>query len=237
MSDEYSAFGDVDARKAPCPECKRETRVNTLFSKVERWENPGPDIQGTDEFYVFQCRGCEAIFFAKSSSNSEDYVDYFDEDLGEWARDHDLNKMTWPSIPNTPSPSWAGFNLRRKDETLYELLHSIYKAMNGDMPILAAVGMRTALDRVSLFLGVPSHLAFSEKLEQMRKGGHISGAQKGLLEVVINAGNAAAHTGWSPTATQLATVLEILEALIRDQFILKEEVKKLSSEIPAKQLD
>ena len=233
MSDsDYSAFGKLDLRRAACPECEKETRVDTLFEKYQRWD--APDIQGKEEYYVFQCRGCETIFFAKASSNSEDYFLYYDHTTGKEEIEYNEVKTLWPSVPKTPTPSWAGFNLSSSDQVLFDLLHSIYKAMNNEMPILAAIGMRTAFDRVSLFLDVESHFSFAEKLEAMRKGGHISGVQKGILEVLINAGNAAAHAGWSPKPQQLKTMLEILEALIRDQFILKAEVAELAKKVPKK---
>lgn len=234
MSEHCGAFGPEDQRRAPCPECQKETRVDTLFEDIERWHESGPMIDGIIEHYVFRCRGCEEIFFAKSTGNSEDYFDAYDPDTGEPFQEYIDTKSFWPAAPRTPTPSWAGFNLASKDNTLAELLGSIYKALNSEMPVLAAIGMRTAFDRTSELLGVSPDIAFQEKLENLRKGGFISGNQKGLLEVLVDAGSAAAHRGWKPKPKHLSTMLEILEALIRDHFVLADEVKKLKADVPSK---
>lgn len=234
MTEYQGAFGAPDWRKAPCPECDKDTRVDTLFEKIDRWEIDEGLISGVFEYYVFQCRGCEAIFFAKSSGDSEDYYDYVDQFTGEHERIYKDRKAYFPAVAQTPVPSWAGLNLALKDSTLHDLLHSIYTAMNHELGVLAAIGMRTAFDRVSELLGVDTNLNFDEKLEQMRKGGHISGVQKGVLEVLVDAGSAAAHRGWKPSETHLATMKEILEALVRDHFVLKPEVDKLRKSIPSK---
>lgn len=234
MSDYQGAFGSADARKAPCPNCDKETRVDTLFERLDSWHEDGPDINGVDEYYVFQCRGCEEIFFAKSSRNSEDYSHYTNPFTGEWEIVYEDRKSYFPAVVQTPTPSWAGFDLATADTTLHDLLNSIYTAMNHDLRVLAAIGMRTALDRVSELLGVDTNLSFEEKLNELRKGGHISGVQKGVLEVLVDAGSAAAHRGWKPDDKHLATMKEILEALIRDHFILKDDVKRLKDSIPSK---
>jgi len=236
LTEEYfGAFGKQNERRAPCPECEKETRVDTLFERIDRWHEDGPDISGLVENYVFQCRGCEGIFFAKSTGNSEDYVDYYDRHTGEHVQEFIDTKSFWPALPQTPVPSWAGFNLATADQTLFELLHSVYTAMNSNLPVLAAIGMRTAFDRVSELLGVNTTLSFGEKLEELRRGGHISGVQKGILEVLIDAGSAAAHRGWKPKDSHLATMKEILEALIRDHFVLNAEVAELRKSLPSRQ--
>ena len=81
MSEIYEGiFGSNENRRAPCPECEKETRVATLFEKLDRWDDPQSLISGVEERYVFQCKGCDAIFYATASGNSEGYGEYMDED-------------------------------------------------------------------------------------------------------------------------------------------------------------
>lgn len=230
------AFGEENQRKAPCPLCKEARRVDTLFERIDHWDIPGPDISGVDEYYVFQCRGCETIFFAKSSGNSEDYFYGFDPEVGEDVRVDIDTKSFFPSVQSRPTPHWSHSKLGRVDSVLHDLLQSVYKSLHNDMPVFAAIGVRTTFDRLSELLGVDTKLSFAEKLEALRKGGHISGIQKGFLEILVDAGGAAAHRGWSPTDSQLSTMVDILEAVIRDHFVLKEEAKKLKDSIPKKNL-
>lgn len=232
MSDYAGIFGEENQRRAPCPRCKESRRVDTLFAKIDRWDIPGPDISGLDEYYVFQCRGCEAIFFAKSSGHSEDYDYEIDPSTGQEEKVYNFNKSYFPSIQSRPAPTWAHFKLAVVDEILHDLLHSIYKCLQNDMPVFAAIGIRTTLDRMSEILGINPELPFSDKLEALRKDGYISGTQKGFLSILIDAGSAAAHRGWKPSDEHLSTMVDILEGLIRDHFILREEVKKLKESIP-----
>lgn len=228
-----SSFGPPEQRKAPCPECRKETRVSTLFEKITSWSTFRGQISGIEEYYVFECKGCEEIFFARSSGNSEDYFHYENED-GIYETEYNNRRLFWPSVAHTPTPAWAGFDLSSIDTTLWDLMQNVYKAINNEMPVLAAIGMRTCFDRVSEILRVDTTLSFSEKLEELRKAGYINGKQKGFLEVLVDAGSAAAHRGWKPKQSQLAIMIEILEGLIRDQFILQDEVRKLRKEIPTK---
>jgi uncharacterized small protein (DUF1192 family) len=50
--------------------------------------------------------------------------------------------------------------------------------------------------------------------------------------VVCDAGSAAAHRGWQPSANELDTVMSIVETFIHRKFILESEVKRLKAQIP-----
>lgn len=231
---DYTGFGVESVRKAMCPECEKETRVDTLFHKIENWTDEGPDIEGRVDHFVFECRGCEVVFFARSTSNSEDYYDYVDPYTGETWQDYRIQKKSWPSVPQATPPIWANFNLSATDKILSDLLHDIYHALNNDLYMFAAIGCRTVFDRISEVLGIDTELSFAEKLEEMRKASHISGKQKGTLEVLVDAGSAAAHRGWKPERKYLDTMLDIIEQLIHEHFVLKAEIADLKKAIPAR---
>ncbi|SMR70726.1 protein of unknown function [Aliiroseovarius halocynthiae] len=235
MSKYAGAFGEKDNRSAPCPNCGGPRKVDTRYEQLDYWEEGHAAISGHEEYYVFQCRGCETVFFAQSSSCSEDYFHAYDPDTGDEELIWNYRSQFWPQVEDSTPPSWAGFELRRADETLADLLDGIYNCTRNDMPIFAAIGCRTALDRVSELLGVDPSLGFSEKLEALRRNGYISGKQKGMLQILIDAGSAAAHRGWKPERQELSTMIEILEALIRDRFVLGADAKRLEASIPSKQ--
>ena len=50
--------------------------------------------------------------------------------------------------------------------------------------------------------------------------------------MVCDAGSAAAHRGWQPSANELDTVMSIVETFIHRKFILESEVKRLKAQIP-----
>jgi hypothetical protein len=75
-------------------------------------------------------------------------------------------------------------------------------------------------------------LPFKEKLDQLQNKGHISASERAQLDILTDAGGAAAHRGWEPTADQLNTIMSIVETFIHRKFILESEVKRLRAQIP-----
>jgi hypothetical protein len=84
----------------------------------------------------------------------------------------------------------------------------------------------------SELLKIDPDLTFKEKLDQLQNEGHISASERRYLDILTDAGSAAAHRGWKPTAEQLNTVMSIVETFIHRKFILESEVKRLKTQIP-----
>jgi hypothetical protein len=66
----------------------------------------------------------------------------------------------------------------------------------------------------------------TDKLEQLLKRGYQPDHDN--LEILVNAGSAAAHRGWRPTLT----VMSILETFIYLKFVLENQAKQLKAAIP-----
>jgi hypothetical protein len=77
-------------------------------------------------------------------------------------------------------------------------------------------------------------ISFVKKLEQLHQEGHIGRADKECLEVLTDAGSAAAHRGWEPDEEQLRVLISIMEHFVT-RFILKNEAGKLRGSIPVRQ--
>jgi hypothetical protein len=54
------------------------------------------------------------------------------------------------------------------------------------------------------------------------------------ISVLTDAGSAAAHRGWSPTNTELDTMMEILEGFINRNLVLGNATLKLKGRLPAR---
>lgn len=228
-----SSFGDELQRRALCPSCLGEKRVDTLFERVDRWDADGGYIQGIDEYYVFMCRGCEQIFFCKSSSDSEDREDYYDE-YGEHQTDYPWRRSYLPEIPPRAFPRIDFMAFRFTNRRTFELLQDVYTAAENKLNVLAAIGARTVFESVSDSLNIAEELTFRDKLEKLRKDGYIGGQDKGTLETLIDAGGAAAHRGWKPTDEELKTIIEIMNNFVVQSLITPKKKKALSDSIPKK---
>jgi hypothetical protein len=136
----------------------------------------------------------------------------------------------WPTPPRRRRPEWLEFSL--SDTTLERLLREVYAALDADLRVLAAIGIRTAFDRVSELLSVNPDLTFAKKLDALVATASIGPGDRRSLEALIDAGGAAAHRSWRPDAVQLATMMDIIEALILRSLVLPERSQALRHGVP-----
>jgi len=141
----------------------------------------------------------------------------------------------WPYTPPNKRrpPDWFD-KLLKKDEDIHSLLGSVYSALESDLSVLAAIGIRTTFDRASELLGVDPRKSFAEKLQALFELGKIGQDQRQTLEILTDAGSAAAHRGWRPSSDELETMMNVIETFLHNAFILGESVKKLKAVVPKK---
>jgi hypothetical protein len=108
----------------------------------------------------------------------------------------------------------------------------MYLASEGGSAILAAIGLRTALDRATELLEIDTELSFRKKLDKLLETGRIGQNELEQLEVVTDAGNAAAHRGWSPDADQLRKLIGAMELFLRKAFIEGGSALEMKGSIP-----
>ncbi|WP_084739492.1 DUF4145 domain-containing protein [Frigidibacter mobilis] len=100
--------------------------------------------------------------------------------------------------------------------------------------ILTAIGLRTALDRGTEVLGIDPAKAFSEKLAELQSAGWIGSTEHDILNVITDAGNAAAHRAWSPEKHEIAQLLYAMEVFIQRAFIVGKNALSVKQSIPSK---
>jgi hypothetical protein len=173
------------------------------------------------------------VYFQTESLFSEDEEMGYDEHSGEEVS-HIPPKITfWPAPSKREKPEWL-WQLELEDETLYTLLQDTYSALNNDLRIFAAIGLRTALDRASELLKIDPAMSFYEKLNELQTKGHVGKDERDSLGILTDAGNAAAHRGWKPNLQQLGTLMSIAEQFLYRAFIIDQEAKRLKTAIPSK---
>jgi hypothetical protein len=206
-----------------CPKCGPGRYAKVLHSHEDMEQDDQTGIWEKITSYMLECGGCRTVYFR------EDYV--FSEDFGP---DGPETRTTYyPAPAKRKRPEWFSFlNLEGR---LYGLLEETYNALDVDARVLSATGARTLFDRASELLKIDPALPFNEKLEQLQIKGHISSSERAHLDVLTDAGGAAAHRGWQPTPDLLDTIMTIVETFIHRKFVLEAEVKRLKKEIPRRQ--
>lgn len=223
-------------RKARCSTCGGMRNCDVLGQHEEHGEDE--DYSWEKSWYILRCRGCDHVFFQTVATNSEDsYCGYDDVDF----RPVETTDY-WPALAKRKMPDWVTHDIYADaDGALHEALIELYKALDNDICILAAIGIRTAFDIAAELLGTNTELPFKKKLEHLVKAGHIGIVDQGRLETLVDAGSASAHRGWRPSVEDLNTMMEVLEQFMHEAFIaptknqhLDAKLVKVKSKVPTR---
>lgn len=210
--------------QAECSSCggRRNCKVHGHF------EAKGGDghYDWWEHWRILQCMGCDYVFVQKISANSEDYSR--DED-GEIELDETVTY--WPALAKRKRPEWmSAFGIDASGvEKLDQALVELYGALDNDLVMLAAIGIRTSFDVASEILGIDPNVSFKAKLDALVNEGHIGKADRSRIEALVDAGSASAHRGWKPTPQDLGIMTEILEHFIHDAFVAPSRKARLDA--------
>jgi hypothetical protein len=210
--------------KGHCPKCGPHRTALIVKEHYEHWEHEEHGIWLDTYFRVLKCLGCEEVYVQKAQTFSED-IGYDDDDP---------EKIEfWPAPVKRERPSWHNA-LRMLDNRLHSLLEETYVAYSADIRTLAAIGLRTTLDCATEKLQIDPAISFEEKLDELVSLGHIGKKNRESLTSLTDAGNAAAHRGWTPKPKELDTMLDILEHFLHHTFILADRATDLKGNVPPK---
>jgi hypothetical protein len=206
--------------KGHCPQCGANRNAEVLHEHTAGWSDEEAGIFGQDTSQMLKCCGCDTVYFEVRSIDSEDY-----DQNGPKER---VTYYPAPSKRNEPSWMWE---MLMEDDKLHSLLKETYAALNNDARVLAAVGLRTIFDRASEKFGVDPDKSFKAKLDELVTLGKIGQTERDSLDVLTDAGGAAAHRGWKPSVGQLGTLMNIGEAFLYRTIILDAEAQRLKKSI------
>lgn len=215
-----------------CPFCNGDRRSTVYGSGLEEWTDDKTGVSGKKVFRLARCDGCENFYFQTQSIFSEDYDSFYGPD-GETVLTANIRTEMWPHPSLHVRPEWVD-DLWLTDVNLQRLLLDAYSALDAELRVFAAIGIRTTFDRASELLGVAPELTFAKKLEALIEKGMVSASEGEFLRILIDAGSAAAHRAWKPTDDQLRKLFLVLEAFLLKSFILPNEIMGLASQIPPK---
>lgn len=215
-----------------CPNCGPERRADVKGHHKTQFNDDDSGIWGSTDYRILECRGCEAVYMQTSEMFSEN-IDHRQNMFGEWETFLDADVRHFPAPSMRPQPTWH-YDISILDDSLGSLFSDIYRCLDAELSVPAAVATRTAFDRATELLGIDPSITFSAKLDALLEAGKISKDERGVLEVLIDAGSAAAHRGWRPKAEELNTLVSLVESFFHRTFVLGDEAKKLKAAVPPK---
>lgn len=222
--------------KAHCPTCDDERSCDLHGVTKTSWEWESEDgqhsVDGGGDHRLLQCRGCEIVFYEKSTWDSEDW-DYWYGPDGKTHGRPSRTVTTYPKPDSKTKPAWVS-SVAKIDRQLGDILDETYVAYDNQSFILTAVGLRTALDRATDVLQIDASKTFAQKLTDLQSEGWIGETERQVLEVVVDAGNAAAHRAWSPDEGEVAQLMSSMEIFLQKAFIVGKKALLLKATIPTK---
>jgi hypothetical protein len=116
-------------------------------------------------------------------------------------------------------------------KVIIDTMREIYVALQNNLLRLVTMGIRATLDRVMVDkIGDCGN--FVNKLDALQKADYLSQRQRNDLEIILEAGHAAAHRGWAPTEQQITTLLDITESLIANIYMHGPRAERLGRQVP-----
>jgi hypothetical protein len=210
--------------KAQCPQCVREQICDVRAAFEHKWEAgaEAPYIYGKVDHAILQCRGCEFVFYETRSSSTDDVDVRVKPFTGEQELYYPVTTATFSELPPPAlrrSLDAVVVPLCAHFPTLGAIVREVYVAREQKLFVLGAVGLRTAFDCATTLLDIDPDARLKDKVLALQERGFIGTAQAAQLQIVVEAGSAAAHRGWSPTAGEFDALLKALEGLLRTAFL------------------
>lgn len=220
-----------DRVKGHCPTCGADRWADVAGAHKHDYNIDSACISGTIVHRILVCRGCEDVYFQRYEECSENIVEVPDGNDG-WTFEIEPKIQHWPAPTVRERPEWIFSS--DLDVDLNRLLGEVYEALDAELRVLAAIGIRTAFDRASELLGVDPSRTFAQKLDDLHGSGKIGTDEKDTLTVLTDAGSAAAHRGWRPSNPELSTMMNVLETFVYRSFVLGGMAQKLKGKVPPK---
>ena len=128
-----------------------------------------------------------------------------------------------------PSPDW----LDELPGTIRHLVDEVFLACDMECRSLAAMGVRAIIDEVANDR-VGDCGGFEQKLQELVNVHFISARQKAIIEAAADVGSAAAHRTYRPSTESVNQLMDIIEHVLQEMYVLRDVGKRLEDEsIPA----
>lgn len=225
---------ELEKVKGHCPNCGANINADAVAKHTTAWSDDEHPIWGQVDYRILRCCGCEAVYFQRAEVFSENMEYSYHPVTGDTQGEYIVDYTYWPSPIKREKPDWLS-DIISVDKKIYDIISEVYAALDNDLKVLAAIGIRTTFDRGTELLGIDPAKKFFEKLDDLLTSGKIGQSERDALDVLADAGGAAAHRGWEPSVKQLDTMMDIIEAFCHRNFVLNSKVGELKPQIPPKQ--
>ena len=210
-----------------CNRCLGETNHQVLYSTTTNWEETLGDnreysIDGANTHSLVRCCGCDTVRMV--------HQHWFSEDIG--LNGPEIRKSYYPPNIRRQMPEWMTFGLSMNHSEISAIFSEIYSAVGVNSLRLAAMGIRALVERMMIDK-VEDQNSFEANVRAFYEAGYVAGFQQEVFKgTLIEAGHAAMHRDWEPTAEDIDTLLDITEALAKAIYVDPAKAEKVGKRLP-----
>jgi len=200
-----------------CAKCSHSTKHTILLSKVKKDEDEYMDY-GKTLYLMLECNGCEEISFRKEY---HDYLETIEDEEGNEKPAVTIN--IFPNQLNNHKTLEPLYYLPEKIKNVYE---QTILALKGGSLLLAGVGFRAAIEAICIEENIKGY-SLEQKINNLAKNRLITEKEAERLHTIRFLGNDSVHEIEIPSEEKLYMVLNIVEHLLKNLYILDKDAKNL----------
>lgn len=197
-----------------CNKCQNLTNHSVLSSK--RVNLNDPEYHFATFYYMIECCGCETVSFR---TEAHDYESAYPDEFDNWI--HDITIRVYPSPLKNHRPISELYLLPNQISTVY---NESIDALKADCKLLAGVGFRAVIEAICIDKNI-SGRNLEAKIAKMLANKLITDKEAERLHAVRFLGNDSVHEMAVPKENTLYVVLEIVEHLLNNLYIIDHHAK------------
>jgi hypothetical protein len=141
----------------------------------------------------------------------------------------EMNNVYLPELSNLPK--WYAKLPVNIQNMLLEVRYTLQKELSA----LPSMGLRSVIDMIcNERLGDIG--GFAEKLQRLEKKRFITPKKRQIIENVLEVGHASVHRGHFPTAKDLRVVMDIVDHLLEEIYVLDNISESLRESVPKRKI-
>jgi hypothetical protein len=205
-----------DALKHYCIICLGETNHNIIIKKTISIDEEGYSMAW--KYFMLECMGCEAISFRKET---HDYEAQYPDENDNWT--HDITTDIYP-------PPLKGRKPLTRQHFLPISIRTVYKetleALKANCYLLTGIGFRAVIEAVCIDKAIAGR-TLEAQINNLSKNRFITDAESERLHAVRFLGNDSVHEMAVPKEKTLYVVLEIIEHLLKNLYLIDGQAKSV----------
>lgn len=207
-----------DRLRLPCGRCAAKT-FHVVQASVDIDGNDGNVLDYWEHYQIIQCQGCDQYSF-RILERSEDRVE-INPQTGE--QEFEDRVTLFPPRIAGRTPLRQLYRVPSRVRSIYNETH---KALLGEQPILAGVGLRSLIEAVCREKNAEGN-NLQKRIDSLVELGILTRDGADILHALRDLGNAAAHEVEAYSESDLSTAFDVVEHLLQTVYIIPKKAAKL----------